>query len=307
MSKDTKEVLPLKDLMKEESVKARFESMLKDKAQNFVTTLLQLVHDSAKLKKAEPKTIMTSAATAASLNLNINPNFGYCYIIPYDVKQPDGTKKTVAQFQMGYKGFIQLAQRTGQYRSIIGIAVYANQFKSWDPLFENLNADFTIKGEGEIVGYAAAFELLNGFKKVAYWTYDEVHEHAKRYSKSYSYKGSLWKDQHGQVAMGIKTVLKRILSKYGPMEVDSLMSRAIAADQSVQYEQGQYSYIDRKSTGIDIEQVEFNKERERLIQAIEAAKTLDELGEYQQYVDQFDVADQYDNREHLLNAQADGK
>ena len=288
MSDQTKEVTTAKSLFSNVNVQSRFEAMLGDKAQAFITTVLQIVNQNSLLKNADPKTVMTAAATAASLDLNINPNLGYAYIIPYNIneKQPDGTweKRTVAQFQMGYKGFIQLAQRSGLYRSIIGLPVYANQFKSWNPLFEDFDADFSVAGTGTPVGYVAAFKLINGFQKVAYWTYEEVHDHAKKFSKSYTNSKGLWQDKDGgSDAMAVKTVLKMILSKYGPMEIESQISRAISADQSVQMKEGQYKYLDNPNG--DAPQDENGNtivvvSNEELLEGIYKCMTPEELEEY---------------------------
>lgn len=295
MSDQTKAVASVKDIFANVNVQARFEAMLGEKAQSFITTVLQIVNQNDMLKRADPKTIMTAAATAASLDLNVNPNLGYAYIIPYEInsKDADGnwSKRVVAQFQMGYKGFIQLAQRSGQYQSIVGLPVYENQFKGWNPLLEEIDADFSINGEGNPVGYVGAFKLLNGFTKVTFWTAEEVNQHAGKYSKTFKKKNragklmkSPWNDPDQYDTMAIKTVLKMMLSKFGPMEIESPISKAIMADQSVQLREGQHRYIDSPSEAPQDENgntIVIVSSEEHL-QAIEACSTMVELEDYYQ-------------------------
>lgn len=298
-----------KSLFQNVNVQKRFEELLGKKAQGFITSVMQVVGQNKLLAKADPQTVLTAAATAAALDLPINPNLGFAYIIPYNnnEKQPDGSwaKRTVAQFQMGYKGFIQLAQRSGQYRTINALVVYQNQFKGWDALSEELSADFTVKGDGDVVGYAATFTLTNGFKKTAYWSYEEVHAHAQKFSKSYTNKKGLWQDKNGGAdAMGTKTVLKMILSKYGPLEIESQISRAISADQSVQKEEGQYQYIDNPNNdnAIDTEAIDMDKERKRVADHIDNAKTTTELRQVEGLIEEHNLVNEYDNR--LLTLEA---
>ncbi len=146
------------------------------KAQGFISSVLQVINGNKLLNKVDPNSVVNAAATAASLDLPINPNLGFAWIVPYKGK---------AQFQIGWKGFVQLALRTGQYKRINSIEVYENQFKSFNRLTEELTADFDIVGEGEIVGYAAYFMLTNGMEKMTYWSKEEVINHAKKYSKAY--------------------------------------------------------------------------------------------------------------------------
>ena len=235
--------------MNQDEVFNRFQSVLGENAQSFTASVIQVTNQSRKLKLADPQTIFTAALTAASLSLPIDPNLGFAYIIPYDIneKQPDGTwkKRVVAQFQMGYKGFIQLAQRSGQYQRINAVTVYENQYKGYNSLTEEIECDFTLKGVGKVAGYVGYFKLKNGFEKLLFVRYEDMREHANKYSKSISHKNSIWNDETGGAdAMGMKTALKMVLSKYGPLSVDSAMQKAIKADQSVQTEEGQYSYVD---------------------------------------------------------------
>lgn len=241
------------------NVQEKFEKMLGKKAQGFMSSVLQTVNNNKLLANANPTTILTAAATAASLDLPINQNLGYAWIVPY---------KGQAQFQLGWKGFVQLALRTGQYRKINVVAVHENQFISFNALTEELDADFSVDGSGKVVGYAAYFILTNGFDKTIYWSKNKVEAHAKKFSKSYSSSHSVWKDDFD--AMAKKTVLKSILSKWGILSIE--MQTAITSDQAV-IEDDIPKYVDNDKLLEPDPQVE----EERIKDFIEKATTIEEL------------------------------
>jgi len=211
---------PVKEFFAHPSVMNKFQDILGKKAQGFITSVLQITSGSDKLKACLPKTIFTAAATAATMDLPINPNLGFAWIVPY---------KGSAQFQMGYKGYIQLAMRTGQYLRMNCIEIYENQFKSWNKLTEELELDMKVEGEGKIVGYCAYFKLINGFEKTVFWTVEKVNTHARKYSKNFGGDNSLWKEDFDSMAK--KTVLKHTLSKWGILSVE--MQIAMKVDQAV--------------------------------------------------------------------------
>lgn len=217
-----------KDLLKSNNVQKRFEKILGEKSQSFLTSILQVVADSQMLANAEPNSVLNAAMTAAVLDLPINPNLGFAYIIPYNVKQKGGGKQTVAQFQMGYKGYIQLALRTGQYQTISATEVYEGQIVENNPL-TGYRFDWDNRQSDTVIGYASYFKLLNGFERTHYMTVEQVKEHASRYSQSYQKGYGVWKDNFDEMAK--KTVLKLNLSKYAPMSIG--MQEAIQADQGV--------------------------------------------------------------------------
>lgn len=224
----------VKSLMDSADIKKRFEEILGNKAAGFISSVINVVNGNTNLKMADPQSVIMSAAVAATLDLPINPNLGFAYIIPYAVnKQVDGQWRSqqVAQFQMGYKGFIQLAQRTGLYDKINCIEVRKNQLKSFNPLTEEIVLDFTVEEPGEIVGYCAYFKLLSGFSKTIYWNIGKINDHAKKHSKSYGNKTSPWTTNYEEMAK--KTLIKHILSKYGPLSIDAQMQRAINVDQAI--------------------------------------------------------------------------
>lgn len=127
------------------------------------------------LQKAEPMSVISSAMVAATLDLPVDKNLGYAWIVPYGGK---------AQFQLGYKGYIQLALRTGQYRNINVIEVYEGELQKWDRLTEEIELDFDEKKSDKVIGYTGYFELINGFKKTVYWSKEEIEKHKKKFSKS---------------------------------------------------------------------------------------------------------------------------
>lgn len=211
-------IVTIKGIFEGDTAKKKFQEMLGQKAQGFITSVLQIVSSDQNLINADPMSVYYAAATAATLDLPVNQNLGFTWIIGYGGK---------AQFQVGYKGFIQLALRTGQYLRINSIPVYANQFKSWNNLTEELNADFSFDGEGEIVGYCSYFKLVNGFEKTMFWTKKKVEQHARRFSKAFD-RGP-WKTDFD--TMACKTVLKNMLTKYGILSIE--LQKALVVDQAV--------------------------------------------------------------------------
>lgn len=208
----------IKTLLAQENVKKRFEEILGKKAQGFISSVINVAQNNNLLAKAEPQTILSAAVVAATLDLPIDPNLGFSYIVPYSNK---------AQFQMGYRGFIQLALRSGQYQKMNVVPVYENQFKSYNKLTEELDADFSLTGEGEVKGYAAYFKLLNGFEKTAFFYKEDLLAHGKRYSKSFN--NGPWQTHTDEMCM--KTAIKLTLSKWGILSIE--MQTAIRVDQGV--------------------------------------------------------------------------
>lgn len=221
-----------------DEVQARVKDLLKDRAGSFTTSLMAALNATAHLAECKPETVLTAAITAASLQLPINGNLGFAYLIPYYNKKIQAYE---AQFQMGYKGFIQLAQRTSLYKTIAATPVYEGQLISTNPLTGN-TYDWKAKKSDQVIGYAALIALLNGFEKELYMTVEELTAHGKQYSQSYRSGYGLWNDDFD--AMATKTVLKLLISKFGPMTVE--MNEAIAKDQSVIVDD-QPEYIDNTS------------------------------------------------------------
>lgn len=233
----TKTPATLPQLLKTDAIQQRFNEILGKNSPAFISALLAVYKDSDKLKKCDPNSIIAAAGTAAILNLNINPQLGYAYIIPY------GNKAT---FQIGYKGLLQLAIRSGLYKTLNSDVVYEGQIKDVDFATGKI-----IRGEkvsDKIVGYIAYMELLNGFKKSFYMTKAEMEQYALKYSDSYradknkSY--SVWAKNFDNMAK--KTVLKKLLTTYAPLSIDmqdNSLANAIKADQAVVYKDN-FDYVD---------------------------------------------------------------
>ena len=233
--------LTTKDFFQQPSVQKKFQELLGKRAPQFITSVLQIVMNNNLLAKADAASIYNAAATAAVLDLPLNNSLGKAWIVPY---------KGAAQFQLGYKGFIELAMRTGQYQRINAVPVHQNQFKSWNALTEELDADMTIMGDGVIVGYAAFFRMNNGFEKYTYWRIDEVRKHANRFSKSVN--NGPWATDFDKMAL--KTIIKAMLSTYGMLSIE--MQTAIVADQAVikNADTMEIEYVDSPAIDIDKEE-----------------------------------------------------
>ena len=212
--------LAMKDFFQREDVVQKFQELLGKRASSYLTSVLSVVSQSELLAKADPKTVYMAALTSATLDLPINQNLGFAYIVPY---------KGQAQFQMGYKGFIQLALRSGQFLTISAAPVYEGQLVEENPLTWYV-FDRKAKKSEVVVGYASYFKLLNWFEKTFYMTRAEIERHANNYSAQFKKSQSgLWKDKFDEMAT--KTVIKLLLSKFAPLSVE--MQKAVIADQGV--------------------------------------------------------------------------
>lgn len=209
-----------KNILANEGMKKKFTEILGKKAPGFMASILSLYNGDTNFSKVDGYSVVNSALIAATLDLPINKEFGFAWIIPYG-KQ--------AQFQVGYKGYVQLALRTGQYKNLNVIEIYDGQLKAFNPLTEeielDLNSSFEI-GERKLLGYAFYMRLLNGFEKTIYWPIEKVKAHAQKFSKTYN--NGPWKTDFD--AMARKTVLKNGLTKWGILSVE--MQKAIEVDQA---------------------------------------------------------------------------
>lgn len=224
----------LKSILKAPSVQEQFQNTLKENSGSFVASIIDLYNGDNYLQQCEPKEVVMEALKAAVLKLPINKSLGFAYIIPYNnsTKNEAGqwVKKVQPQFQIGYKGLIQMAMRTGQYRFINADLVYGGEIREVNKLTGEI--DFSGKKAGDTVeGYFAYIELLNGFSKTLYMTKDRVQAHAKKYSKSYEGKNSPWTVHFDEMAL--KTVLKNLLGHYGFLSVE--MMTAFDSDEQPNY------------------------------------------------------------------------
>ena len=262
-----KQQLTTKSLFARDYVQNKFKELLGKKAQGFITSVLQIAASNKDLAKADPMSVYNSAAVAATLDLPLNNNLGFAYIIAYNQKQPDGSYKQVAQFQMGYKGFIQLAQRSGQFKTLSATPIYEGQLVESNPLTGH-KFDFTKKTSEVIIGFAGYFQLINGFEKILYMTVEEMKAHGLKYSKTFNNKFGLWSTDF--VSMGSKTVIKLLLSKFAPLSIE--MQKAVEVDQAMINDDSGNSV-----TYVDHEVIDIDKEAERVQLMIEDCKTIEEL------------------------------
>ena len=205
-------------------------------ARKFVADISTVVSNNKLLQECEAGSIVSAGLTATALKLPLSQSLGFAYVVPYKTKE--GTR--LAQFQIGYKGLIQLAQRTGLYETIAVRPVHEGETQGQDEFGDEVIKFSHEFDEKPIVGYFAAFRLTNGFKKTIYWTKEQAEAHGRRYSKSFN---KLWSESFDVMAQ--KTVLKQLISKFGPMSVD--LENAIRKDQGVIREDGSVDYVDNPS------------------------------------------------------------
>ena len=250
--------LTSKQFFQQDSVKRKFEELLGKRSSAFMTSVLQIVNNNSYLQNASPQSVFNAACVAATLDLPIINNLGFAYIVPYGKD---------AQFQMGYRGFIQLAQRSGQFKTISASPIYEGQLIEENPL-TGFEFDFKVEKKGSPIGYAAYFKLLNGFEKTLYMTTEELKQHGLRFSQTFKRGSGLWKDDFE--SMALKTVLKLLLSKFAPLSVD--MQKAVITDQGVieNPETLDVAYSDNQEP-------EINHEIERAKAMIEAQTSLEKL------------------------------
>ena len=239
----------LKALLASPAIIKRLEEIIGKNTGSFCASLIQISNSNALLQRAEPNTVISAAIVAATLNLPINNALGFAYIVPFNNSKAGMVE---AQFQIGYKGLIQLAMRSGQIKRLVTTEIYANQIISRNPI-KGYEFDFDTQPEKHepAVGYYAYMELVNGFIAEAYMSVEDVQAHAARYSQTYKKGYGVWKDNFDEMAK--KTVMKQLLSKYAPMSIE--LQRATLADQSVIHEipadsnviDAAYSYPDNDS------------------------------------------------------------
>lgn len=223
-------MINVKSLLSKDSYKKRFDELLGKKSVGFISSIIN-ISNGPSLAGVDPNSVVAGAVVAATMDLPIDPNLGFAYIVPYNDKK----KGKVAQFQMGYKGFIQLAQRSGQYKTINATPVYEGDIKRFNRFTGELEFNEENVDTSTVIGYLGYFKLINGFEKYLYMTKEELENHGLKYSQSYksnnewTKKNSLWTTNFD--AMATKTVLKLLLSKYGVLSIE--MQTALQADQGI--------------------------------------------------------------------------
>lgn len=235
--------IAIKAYMNGQGVQRKLEELLGERKDVFLTSALQVVNGNKALQNASPESIFGAVVTAATLNLPINDNLGFAYIVPF---------KGQASFQMGYKGFVQLAQRSGQFKRINACKTYSGDTEQ--SVYERLTAFLPKEPKGEVTGYIAYFQLLNGFEAHLAMTNKEMAAHAGQYSQSFKKGYGVWKDNFE--AMAQKTVLKLLLSKQAPLSIVPTLADAVQADQAIIRDvngQPSYEYADNQPQQAAIE------------------------------------------------------
>lgn len=211
----------------------------------FITSIVSAVNANEQLQQCTNQSILSAALLGESLNLSPSPMLGYYYMVPFN----DKNKGKVAQFQIGYKGLIQLAIRSGQYKKINVMSIKKGELEYFDPLNEEIKVKLMVdnwdaREKAETIGYYAMFELVNGFKKAIYWSKEQMEAHALQYSQGYRAKKgyTFWEKDFD--AMAHKTLLRQILSKWGIMSTE--LQTAVEADEAVIEEDGSKTYVDNE-------------------------------------------------------------
>lgn len=239
----------------QDAVKNQINSVIGGKdGQRFISAVVSAVNNNPALQECTNQSILSAALLGESLKLSPSPQLGQYYMVPYD----DNKKGKVAQFQLGYKGYIQLAIRSGQYKKLNVLSIKEGELVRFDPLNEEIEVklieDEEQREQAATIGYYAMFEYVNGFRKAIYWSKARMEAHALKYSKGYASdkrKGTSWtfwsKDFDG---MAYKTMLRQLISKWGIMSID--MITAIDSDMAIINDDGSKTYVDNDPDVIEI-------------------------------------------------------
>lgn len=238
-----------------EAIRQNVEKVVGSKdAQRFISSVVSATQSNPMIADCTNSSILSAALLGHSLNLPQSPQLSYFYMVPFNntkkVKGEDGREHEVtvkeAVFQLGYRGYIQLAMRSGQYQKIVAADVREGELKSFNPITEEIVFEpilnYEEREQKPIIGYYGYFTLTNGFKKEIFWDKTRMENHAKRYSMSYrkGWSSSLWKSDFDDMAR--KTIIRQLISKWGIMSVD--LEKAYESDMAVIREDGTPDYID---------------------------------------------------------------
>ena len=260
--------LGLTAYLTQDAVKNQINSVIGGRdGQKFIASIVSAVNTNSTLSECTNQSILSAALLGESLKLSPSPQLGHYYMVPFN----DREKGKVAQFQLGYKGYIQLAIRSGQYKKINVLAIKKGELQYFDPLNEDIQVqlmvdDWDAREQAETIGYYAMFELTNGFRKALYWSRKQMESHALKYSQGYKRdkdKGTAWtfwsKDFDG---MAYKTMLRQLISKWGIMSIE--LQNAFDADMAVINEDGSKSYVENDDSIIDMEQPQETPQQEQI-------------------------------------------
>lgn len=262
-----------------DAAKQRINEVIGGKdGQRFISAIISAVNTNPALQECSNNSILNAALLGESLKLSPSPQLGQYYMVPFNDKE----KGKVAQFQLGYKGMIQLAIRSGQYKRLNVLAIKEGELVKYDPLNEeievNLIQDEAIREKTPTAGYYAFFEYTNGFKKCLYWSKEKMENHAKKYSQGYAKdlkNGTSWtfwsKDFDG---MAYKTMLRQLISKWGIMSIE--MQTAIDSDMAIINEDGTKDYVEIEEPEI-VESVSHETEEPKEEPKAEQPENTDEI------------------------------
>lgn len=273
--------MPFASFISGDEIKRRIAKTLgSDRGQRFITAIVSAVNNNPQLAECNNDSIYSGALLGESLNLSPSPQLGHYYLVPFN----DKNKGKVAQFQLGYKGYLQLAIRSGYYKKINVLDIKEGELIKYDPLNEeievNLIEDEEAREKAKTIGYYAMFEYTNGFKKTLYWSKSKMQEHAKKYSQGYRAdlsKGTAYtfwsKDFDG---MAFKTMLRQLISKWGIMSIE--MQNAVEKDMGVINEDGSVDYVGNQNY---VEQEPIINQEDKIVDA--------EVKDQEEQVEQVDM------------------
>ena len=284
----------LRELFNDPIIKTKVEQLIGKNSATFATSVIQITNSNAMLRTAEPTSIFNAACMAATLNLPLQNGLGFAYIVPF---KNNKERKVEAQFQIGYKGFIQLAQRSGQFKRLVALPVYKKQLLKKD-FINGFEFDWEQEPEKDEnpIGYYAYFKLVNDFSAELYMSHDDIVKHAQRYSQTFKKGFGVWHDNFE--AMALKTVMKLLLSKQAPLSVE--MQQAVLADQAVvkDVENQEFNYADNIQNAEFVAVVDdetFNNCKQSIINGETTLQDLCDSGAYEFSAEQYGELEKLEN------------
>jgi recombination protein RecT len=257
LTKSNNQRLGLTAYLTRDGVKDQINKVVGGKdGQRFISAIISATNTNTMLQECTNQSILSGALLGESLKLSPSPQLGHYYLVPFN----DKDKGKVAQFQLGYKGYIQLAIRSGQYKKLNVMAIKEGELEYFDPLNEDIKINLMVENWDEreakpTIGYYAFFELVNGFRKAIYWSKAQMESHALKYSQGYKkdkekgWNYTFWsKDFDG---MAYKTMLRQLISKWGIMSIE--MQNAFEGDMAVINEDGTKNYVETDDNVIEAE------------------------------------------------------
>lgn len=254
-------------------VGANIEQALgKTDKQRFITGVISAVTTNPALQECTNKSILAGSLLGESLKLSPSPQLAHYYLVPFN----DKTQGKVAQFVLGYKGYIQLAIRSGQYKKLNVIAVKEGELEYFDPLNEEIKINMMVdkwdeREAKETIGYYAFFELTNGFRKAIYWSKGQMENHALKYSAGYKAKKGFTFWEKNFDGMAFKTLLRQLISKWGIMSVE--MQQAFENDMTFTDDSGKVQYGEVDDTIIEMDAVVVETQEEKTEDSVNEGQT----------------------------------